>query len=133
MYNRWIFTLDLDRFPVDKMQTIVNALHANKQHYIMMIDPAIAYQPYPSFQRAVDMNVLLKEANGEIHKGVVWAGVTAFPDCTLLSLSLAEQIYDIDKGFHPNATEWYNGEFKLFFDPETGVDIDGSWIDMNGS
>jgi alpha-glucosidase len=82
MYNRWIFTLDPDRFPLEKMQTIVRALHANKQYYIMMIDPAIAYQPYPSFQRAIDMGVLLKEGNGEIHKGVVWPGVTAFPDCT---------------------------------------------------
>lgn len=32
---------------------------------------------------------------------------------------------------HPNITEYWNKEFKMFFDPETGVDIDGLWIDMN--
>lgn len=32
---------------------------------------------------------------------------------------------------HPNITEYWSKEFKMFFDPETGVDIDGLWIDMN--
>jgi len=81
MNKRWIFTVDPDRFPLEKMQTIVRALHANKQHYIMMIDPAVAYQPYPSFQRAADMGVLLKHPRGGIYKGVVWPGVSAYPDC----------------------------------------------------
>jgi alpha-glucosidase len=84
MYSRWVFTLDPDRFPLDKMQWIVRTLHKNNQHYIMMIDPAIAYQPYSSFQRGVESGIFLKEANGDIHKGVVWPGVTAFPDCMLL-------------------------------------------------
>jgi alpha-glucosidase len=114
MYSRWVFTLDPDRFPLDKMREIVDYLHARKQHYIMMIDPAVAYQPYPSFQRGIDAGVFLKEANGDIHKGVVWPGVTAFPDW-----------------FHPNTSAYWTDEFKRFFSAETGVDIDGSWIDMN--
>ncbi|KAF8545189.1 hypothetical protein BDD12DRAFT_812334 [Trichophaea hybrida] len=114
MYSRWIFTLDPDRFPLEKMQKIVRNLHKNNQHYIMMIDPAVAYQPYPSFQRGVESGIFLKEANGDIHKGVVWPGVTAFPDW-----------------YHPNTTEYWTNEFERFFDPKTGVDIDGSWIDMN--
>lgn len=32
---------------------------------------------------------------------------------------------------HPNITEYWSEEFKAFFSPETGVDIDGLWIDMN--
>lgn len=32
---------------------------------------------------------------------------------------------------HPNASAWWTNEFKLFFNPETGIDIDGLWIDMN--
>lgn len=32
---------------------------------------------------------------------------------------------------HPNVTEFWSTEFEKFFNPETGVDIDGLWIDMN--
>lgn len=49
--------------------------------------------------------------NGSIYKGVVWPGVTAFPDW-----------------FHPNTQEYWNNEFLAFFDSETGVDIDALWI-----
>jgi alpha-glucosidase len=114
MYNRWVFTLDPERFPLDKMRRIIDNLHKNDQKYIMMIDPAVAYQPYPSFERGVEKGIFLKEANGDIHKGVVWPGVTAFPDW-----------------FHPNATEYWTDEFARFFNANKGVNIDGSWIDMN--
>lgn len=33
--------------------------------------------------------------------------------------------------FHPNTQNYWNSEFDSFFDPETGVDIDALWIDMN--
>lgn len=33
-----VFTLG-DRFPLDKMQNLVNGLHDNDQHYIVMVDP----------------------------------------------------------------------------------------------
>ena len=46
--------------------------------------------------------------------GVVWPGITAFPDW-----------------FNPNTQGYWNSEFETFFDPDTGVDIDGLWIDMN--
>lgn len=49
--------------------------------------------------------------NGSIYQGVVWPGVTAFPDW-----------------FHPKTQEWWNREFLAFFDAETGVDIDALWI-----
>jgi len=56
-----------------------------------------------------------------------------FPTVRPLSPSVGGAIADTGAGFHSNTTDWYNGEFKIFFDPETGVDVDGSWIDMNGS
>jgi len=46
-------------------------------------------------------------------QGVVWPGVTVFPDW-----------------FSANVTAFWNNEFTLFFNPETGVDIDALWIDM---
>lgn len=114
MDRRWVFTLDPERFPLARVREVVDYLHAHNQHYIVMVDPAIAYQNYPTFNRGVDRGVLLKQANGTIHKGVVWPGVTAYPDW-----------------FHPSTQAYWNTEFKAFFDSKTGVDIDGVWIDMN--
>jgi alpha-glucosidase (family GH31 glycosyl hydrolase) len=45
---------------------------------------------------------------------VVWPGITAFPDW-----------------FNPNTQDFWNNQFATFFDADTGVDIDGLWIDMN--
>lgn len=72
MYNRWIFTLDPERFPLEKVRWIVDSLHQNNQKYILMVDPAVAYQDYPTFNRGVEADIWLKESNGSIHKGVVW-------------------------------------------------------------
>jgi len=72
MYNRWIFTLDPERFPLDKVREIVDYLHEHGQHYILMVDPAIAYQDYPTFNRGKEDGIWLKEADGSIHRGVVW-------------------------------------------------------------
>jgi alpha-glucosidase len=44
----------------------------------------------------------------------VWPGVTVYPDW-----------------FHPGIEGYWYGEFNDFFDADTGVDIDGLWIDMN--
>ncbi|CAZ80513.1 unnamed protein product [Tuber melanosporum] len=114
MYNRWIFTLDPERFPLDKVREIVDYLHEHDQHYIVMVDPATAHQDYPTFNRGKEDDIWLKEADGSIHKGVVWPGVTAFPDW-----------------FHPNAGSFWTGEFVEFFSADAGVNIDGVWIDMN--
>jgi alpha-glucosidase (family GH31 glycosyl hydrolase) len=29
------------------------------------------------------------------------------------------------------AFSYWNNEFQLFYNPATGIDIDGAWIDMN--
>ena len=46
--------------------------------------------------------------------GVVWPGVTAFPDW-----------------FNPNTQGYWNSEFDTFFSATDGIDIDALWIDMN--
>ena len=62
------------------VRQLVDKLHEADQHYIVMVDPAVAYQDYPPFHRGVDDNIFLLRANGSVWKGVVWPGVTAFPD-----------------------------------------------------
>ncbi|KXT18010.1 hypothetical protein AC579_9626 [Pseudocercospora musae] len=120
MYERYIMTTDPDRFPLPRVRDIVNYLHEHDQHYIVMVDPAVAYQekkyddlPYETFLTGQDKGYFVQK-NGTTYKGVVWPGVTAFPDW-----------------FHPDVQEYWDNEFVNFFDAETGVDIDALWIDMN--
>lgn len=120
MYQRYIMTLDPDRFPLERMRDIIDYLHEHNQHYVVMVDPAVAYQEqkydnltYETFTTARDEGLFVYK-NNSIFRGVVWPGVTAFPDW-----------------FNPNVNECWNNEFLSFFDADTGVDIDALWIDMN--
>ncbi|KAK0099335.1 hypothetical protein ONS96_008563 [Cadophora gregata f. sp. sojae] len=120
MYERYIMTTDPDRFPLARVREVVDYLHEHGQKYIVMVDPAMAFQeeregglPYETFLRGRDQGVLLQK-NGSIYQGVVWPGVTAFPDW-----------------FHPDTQEYWTNEFLEFFDADIGVDIDALWIDMN--
>ncbi|KAF2490057.1 hypothetical protein BU16DRAFT_169333 [Lophium mytilinum] len=114
MQLRKVFTLDPDRYPLEKVRELVTYLHDHQQHYIVMVDPAVAYQDYPGFNNGADLDIFLKTDNGSIYKGVVWPGVASFPDW-----------------FHPDVQTYWNNEFLSFFSAETGVDIDALWIDMN--
>ncbi|KAI2625715.1 glycoside hydrolase family 31 protein [Hypoxylon sp. NC1633] len=115
MYRRRVFSLDPDRFPLHKMRELVDYLHARNQHYVVMVDPAVAYQDFPgSFQRGIEDNIFLLRQNGSVWKGVVWPGVTVFPDW-----------------FSSNVGQYWNNEFSLFFSSQDGLDIDALWIDMN--
>lgn len=114
MDARKVFTLDPQRYPLAKVRELVTYLHDHDQHYIMMVDPAVAYQNYPAFNNGAQQGIFMKLANGSIYQGVVWPGVTAFPDW-----------------FNPATQAYWNGEFDTFFDATSGVDIDALWIDMN--
>ncbi|OJT01982.1 hypothetical protein TRAPUB_7516 [Trametes pubescens] len=118
MYKRRVFTLDPDYFPLDRMREIVDYLHKHNQHFILMTDPAVAYVndgTYGPFDRGIKDDIFLKAANGSSpFLGAVWPGVTVFPDW-----------------FNKKTQDYWNNEFKLFYNPETGLDIDGVWIDMN--
>ncbi|KAI0538795.1 glycoside hydrolase family 31 protein [Xylaria digitata] len=115
MYRRRTFSLDPERYPLPMMQGLVDYLHSHDQHYVLMVDPDIAYQDYPgSLQRGIEDNVFLLRENGSVWKGVVWPGVVAFPDW-----------------FAENTTKFWTNEFALFFDKDNGVDIDALWIDLN--
>ncbi|KAI9370990.1 glycosyl hydrolases family 31-domain-containing protein [Aspergillus egyptiacus] len=114
MELRRVFTLDPERFPLEQMRELVDYLHSHDQHYIVMVDPAVSTIDNPAYNRGVEQGIFLQTQNGSLYKGAVWPGVTVYPDW-----------------FHPDVQEYWNGEFNKFFDSETGVDIDGLWIDMN--
>lgn len=114
MDRRQVFSLDPERFPIDTVRELVDKLHDNNQHYIVMVDPALGYQDTAPVQRGLDDNIFLLRENGSVWIGVVWPGVAIFPDW-----------------FAENIEEYWNGEFDIFFDADKGVDIDALWIDMN--
>ena len=70
MDRRKIFTLDPDRFPINKVRELVTHLHDANQHYVVMVDPAVAYQNYPAFNNGVSRGIFLKNANGSIYQGM---------------------------------------------------------------
>ncbi|KAG7124414.1 alpha/beta-glucosidase agdC like protein [Verticillium longisporum] len=114
MDARKVFTLDPRRYPIEKVRQIVDYLHEHDQHYIVMVDPAVAYEESDIVNRGRQDDIWLQHPNGSEYLGVVWPGVTIFPDW-----------------FAENITKYWNNEFDIFFDKDTGVDIDGLWIDMN--
>ncbi|KAL6237761.1 hypothetical protein BDW75DRAFT_237994 [Aspergillus navahoensis] len=97
--------------PPYKMRSLVDYLHDHDQHYIVMVDPAVSMSDNPGYRRGVEQDVFLKR---KMVVCSVWPGVTVYPDW-----------------FHPGIQDYWNGEFNKFFDAETGIDIDGLWIDMN--
>ncbi|KAG8921287.1 hypothetical protein FRC02_000326 [Tulasnella sp. 418] len=99
------------------MREIVKYLHDHNQQYILMMDPAVAYQPnkgYDAFDRGVAEDIFLKNPNGSLYLGVVWPGLTVYPDW-----------------FHPKALSYWTDEILRFFDESNGINVDGIWIDMN--
>ena len=56
----------------------------------------------------------MRYQNGSIFQGIVWPGIVAFPDW-----------------FNENTQDYWTRQFAEFFDPDTGIDIDALWIDMN--
>ncbi|KAF8957752.1 glycoside hydrolase family 31 protein [Flammula alnicola] len=111
MDRRRVFTVDPDYFPLPRMREIVDYLHSHDQKYILMTDPAVAYLPgegYAPYDNGKALDVWLKAPNGSESLGVVW------PDW-----------------FHPAIQQYWTLEFGSFYNPQTGIDIDGAWIDMN--
>lgn len=111
---RKVFTTDSARFPLHLVREMVKTLHDNNQHYIVMVDPAVAYQKYPGYENGAALDAFINLANGSVYQGVVWPGSTVYPDW-----------------FGPKTQDYWNGEFDTFFSADHGVDIDALWIDMN--
>lgn len=121
MFERWIQTLDPDRFALDKVRYVVETLQNAGRDFIVMVDPAVfsgtpnaSVETYETYQTGVEQDVFMRTANGELYEGVVWPGPTVFPDWTA-----------------PNAQSWWTAEFARFFGDESGFDVSGIWLDMN--
>ena len=83
MDARKVFTLDPLRFPLEKVRELVDYLHAHDQHYIVMVDPATAYQDYDAFNKGVEQGIFMKTSNGSIYKGIPMVFASAL-ECSVL-------------------------------------------------
>jgi alpha-glucosidase len=109
------FTTDLDRFPMSKMRELVTTLHQRDQRYILILDPGVhAVGNYPTYQKGHDLDVFLKGADGTDLLGMQWPGEVVWPDWLA-----------------PNTQNWWTAEIENTFDKDTGIDLDGLWVDMN--
>ncbi|XP_072044621.1 lysosomal alpha-glucosidase-like isoform X1 [Amphiura filiformis] len=93
---------------------LVNDLHANGQHYMMITDPGISnLHPgsYPPYDTGLQNGVFVTSDDGKPLIGKVWPGTTAFPDF-----------------FNPKTKQWWTDTVKTF---HKTVPFDGMWIDMN--
>lgn len=111
MEYRRTMSLDPYRFPLDKMQEMIQTFHDLQQKYIVMVDPAVAKVDSSPYERGVADDAFMKEKNGSWYTGVVWAGPSVFPDW-----------------FAPETQRYWNEQFEDSFGAEDGVDIDGLWI-----
>ncbi|VBB80785.1 Putative Glycoside Hydrolase Family 31 [Podospora comata] len=109
------FTTDGSRYPLEKVRQLVQSLHDDGQHYVQILDPGIHRAGgYPTYTRGAEQNVFLKAADGSFYRGFQWPGEVVWPDW-----------------LHPNTQEWWTDEIRRFYDPNSGVNVDGLWVDMN--
>ncbi|KAJ3569944.1 hypothetical protein NPX13_g5907 [Xylaria arbuscula] len=115
MDSRKVFTVDPTNYPLDQMRELVGQMHERGQKYVMMLDPGIAYlDRYATYTRGVEAEAFIKADDGSLYRGTQWAGEVVWPDW-----------------FASKTQDWWTDEILRFFDPESGIDIDGAWNDMN--
>ncbi|KAF8510825.1 glycosyl hydrolases family 31-domain-containing protein [Hysterangium stoloniferum] len=111
------FTTDPVSFPIDEVKALVDELTANHQHYIPIVDAAVAKQVnatdiYDPYTRGVELDVFIKNPDGSEYIGQVWPGYTVFPDW-----------------FANNTQEYWTQAFTNW--SQSGVNFSGIWLDMN--
>ncbi|EPQ61327.1 hypothetical protein GLOTRDRAFT_119185 [Gloeophyllum trabeum ATCC 11539] len=111
------FTSDPVTYPGDEMRAFIQELAANNQHYIPILDAAVAHtvnssDVYDPYTRGSELDVFIKNPDGSEYIGQVWPGYTVFADW-----------------FANNAQEWWTEAMRNWSD--SGVEFSGIWLDMN--
>lgn len=104
-----VFTVDPQRFP--NLPGLVRELENQDIKVVAIIDPGVKQDPnYPLYQSGLEEDVFCHLPDGEILTGVVWPGLTVYPDFT-----------------NPLARAWWGKAYASLL--EAGVA--GFWHDMN--
>ena len=100
------FTIDEERFPLDRMNKILE-----NYHYIPIVQPSIRLGQGYAYEEGKKRDVFIKDAEGGDQIGKVWAGEVLFADY-----------------FHPNATQYWMDMLQHLYDK---IKFSGVWLDMN--
>ncbi|KAF8587460.1 glycoside hydrolase family 31 protein [Ramaria rubella] len=111
------FTTDPVSFPLDEVKVFIEELTANHQHYIPIVDAAVAKQVnatdiYDPYTRGTELDMFIKNPDGSEYIGQVWPGYTVFPDW-----------------FAKNTQEYWTEALTNW--SRSGVNFSGIWLDMN--
>ena len=80
----------------------------------MMVDPPVSLNDSASYDKGLEDDVYIKHSNGTIFVAAMWPGASSWVDWQ-----------------HPNAQKFWTDQVSSFFNADTGVNVDGIWIDMN--
>ncbi|KAG7401329.1 hypothetical protein PHYBOEH_001745 [Phytophthora boehmeriae] len=106
------FTLDPTNFKRHDMTALMNEIHANGQKFVPIIDPGIPDDSKDyAYMKGLEMDIFIKDTNGNPYLGQVWPGPTFFPDF-----------------FHPDAIAYWREQLQRLY---KNIEFDGLWIDMN--
>ncbi len=109
MDSRKDFTFDPVNYPVKAMADLVNDLHANKQQWVPIVDPAIKVERgYDAYERGCEDKVWMLDAVGNPLLGRMWPGVTHWPDF-----------------MHEKTKGWWERQLKEY---HKQVAFDGIWL-----
>ncbi|KAI0668774.1 glycosyl hydrolases family 31-domain-containing protein [Trametes maxima] len=111
------FTTDPVSFPADQVKAFIEELTLNHQHYIPIVDAAIAVlvndtDVYDTYTKGDELDVWMKNPDGSQYLGHVWPGYTVFPDW-----------------FANNTLDLWTESLRNW--SGAGVNFSGIWLDMN--
>ncbi|KAH7923368.1 glycoside hydrolase family 31 protein [Leucogyrophana mollusca] len=111
------FTSDPISYPGDEMRALIQELAENHQHYIPIVDAAVAVtvnstDVYDPYTKGVEEDVWIKNPDGSLYIGSVWPGYTVFPDW-----------------FSENVQRFWTEALRNW--TEKGIEFSGIWLDMN--
>ncbi|MDI3317076.1 MAG: glycoside hydrolase family 31 protein [Bacillota bacterium] len=104
-----VFTWDPERFP--EPERMARDLARDGFHLVTILDPGVKVDPdYRVYREGLERDVFCRTREGEVYRGEVWPGTTAFPDFA-----------------RPEVRRWWGDLHRGLLDRG----VDGIWNDMN--
>lgn len=104
-----VFTPDLERYPM--LYEFASAMEKHGAHLVAMTDPGVKLDPaWDVYREGLENDAYCKDPDGNIINGVVWPGLTNFPDFT-----------------DPHVREWWGSLYPRL----ARQGVSGLWQDMN--
>ncbi|WP_425276515.1 TIM-barrel domain-containing protein, partial [Streptomyces swartbergensis] len=104
-----VFTVDQDRFP--KLPVLAEELRRDGIRLVSIVDPAVKALPGNAvYDGGTAEDSFVRDASGQVVRGVVWPGEAVFPDFT-----------------HARVREWWGG----LYEERLAQGFSGFWHDMN--